>query len=99
MASWLQRGSNSYLLRYEDLVREPHKALERLLSYLEIDTGSGVVEAMTAGAIERSSHRTTPSAEASVGRWREELNDAQCRAFEKGFAEAFETFGYGATIS
>jgi hypothetical protein len=94
LESWRVRGEDSYLLRYEDLVLDTRQVLKSLLCYLEIAAGSDVLEAMVGGVTERGSHQTSPSPEASVGRWRKELTDSQLGAFEEGFGDALEAFGY-----
>jgi len=98
LESWRLRGADSYLLRYEDLVLDTRRTLERLLAHLEIDAGGPVIEAMVARATAGGSHQTSPSPEASVGRWQEELTASQRSTFEEGFADAFEAFGYASTM-
>ena len=39
-------------------------------------------------------HRTTPDAEASVGRWQRDLDPDLQRLCESAFGPALETFGY-----
>jgi hypothetical protein len=95
---WHERKGRAVLVRYEDLVHNPHTVLERVFAHLGLDASSGLV----AGVVERASreddetraHRTTSSSSASVGRWRRDLDPAQVRLIEDMMGEALEGFGY-----
>jgi hypothetical protein len=110
VAAWRERGPQAHLVRYEDLVVDAGGTLTGLLGYLGLDASPPTVESVLAhGAApvldlpgssyqpsELEAHRTTPDLPASVGRFREEADQEFLAATEEGFAEALETFGYGA---
>jgi hypothetical protein len=94
----LEHGPDAPLIRYEDLVRQPHETLTRLFTQLGLDASAAVVEevltraaAETAGTAE---HRTTASAEESIGRWRRDLSPAESRALHLALGEMLAAFGY-----
>jgi hypothetical protein len=95
--TWHSRRSSAHLLRYEELVERPAEALAALFGYLEIDDSPGVVEAVLGRFDPGSSfatHGTSPAPEASIGRWRSDLDQELRRHCEALFAPALETFGY-----
>lgn len=76
VTAWKDRQATSHLVRYEDLATRPVETFETALAYLEVDRSPELVEALVGGAFEHpgvDGHRTTPSVEDSVGRWRREL--------------------------
>jgi hypothetical protein len=95
-----RRGGRAHVLRYEQLVREPHSALEGLLRDLDVDAGAGTVAAMVhalgEAMPELAQHATSPDAESSIGRWRTDLDEELERACEESFGRALEVFGYEA---
>jgi hypothetical protein len=98
--SYERRRARARVLRYEDLVREPRESLESLLAYLDVDAGEGAVtnmlEVLREEMPELAQHATAPDADASIGRWRSDLDDEVARACERSFGTALETFGYEA---
>jgi hypothetical protein len=96
--SFERRRGRAHALRYEDLVRDPHAALEVLLEYIEVDASEPVVSAMVdslrAEMPELAEHATSPDSAASIGRWRSDLDDGLKQACERSFGPALETFGY-----
>jgi hypothetical protein len=95
--AWKSRRGVAELVRYEDLVTRPAETVERLLAYLELDCEPELVEAMLGAAFdhpEADGHRTTPTAEASIGRWRRELPRSLQPAVREALAEALSEFGY-----
>lgn len=95
---WEERSQKAHLVRYEDLIRNPGEVLEGLTGYLGLDSAPPVVEAMVEALSEESPaaerHRTTPAAEASIGRWRRDLDAETQREFEAALRGGLETFGY-----
>jgi hypothetical protein len=89
----LRYARNRFVLRYEDLVQAPVERALEILEWLEIATG-----AEDRMLIERAAaytpHGTAPSAEASVGRWRDELADADVAAIEAVAGELMEELRY-----
>jgi hypothetical protein len=103
-ATWLarlsrQRSDTSYLLRYEDLVQEPVETLQSVLAYIGIDADRETTEKVLADAksatnFAQEDHRTSASAEASIGRWRRDLESSLQEACEDAFGEVLSTLGY-----
>lgn len=99
LESWTARADRAFLLRYEDLVTRPRETLAGLLEYLGGDSREETVERildearrMTPDAQEQ--HRTTPSVEASIGRWRRDLEPELVLACQEAYADALADFGY-----
>jgi hypothetical protein len=107
-AAWRERREGAHLLRYEDLVAEPGGSLTALFAYLGLDALPATVERVIAhGAApaldlpgasfepsDLEGHRTTPSLEASIGRFRTEADREFLAATEEAFGEALREFGY-----
>jgi hypothetical protein len=95
LRAWRARASCAYLMRYEDLVRQPRETLVGLLDHLVLDAPAATVDAMLGTLDEPASetHRTT-GAEESIGRWRRDLPDDVKEACERAFGEALQQFGY-----
>jgi len=100
VASWRRRSGEAHLLRYEDLLTEPDRAVAALVAYLGVGDAPAARDAMVASIAERSEqsegYRTSASAEDSIGRWRRDLSPAIARAAEQAFAPALAEFGYQA---
>jgi hypothetical protein len=96
--SFDRRRGRAHALRYEDLVREPRATLDALLEYLGVDASgtvvSGLLESLRAEMPELARHATSPDPDASIGRWRADLDDELKAACERSFSLALETFGY-----
>jgi hypothetical protein len=95
---WEARRDHIHLLRYEDLVTRPHKALRGLFEYLGVDASPGRVAAAIReadkDAAETCGHRTTASAGDSVGRWERDLEPELCGRIEEKLAGSLTAFGY-----
>jgi Sulfotransferase family len=93
--AWKQ---GAYLLRYEDLVHEPLSTLTSLLEFVGVDASRPTVRAMLEAASEElpqmATHRTTPTTEASVGRWRRELDPSIRGLLERELGPAMLELGY-----
>jgi hypothetical protein len=99
LQNWKRRSGAAHLVRYEDIVLDPYPTVEALLSYLDLDAGSRSVEEM-ASVLSQSGqklqhHRTTQGRDASIGRWRRDLDPDQLELVEREFGPALEGFGYG----
>lgn len=98
LSSWKSRRDRVFLVRYEDLMLEPIKILQQLLSYLEIDATLSTVEELLQTALvdtpEMEAHRTSGSAPRSIARWHSDLDRDSKLLCEKVFGEALKEFGY-----
>ena len=92
------RGDAARTVRYEDLVADPAAVLTKLLGYLELDAEPATVEAMVDAAAaeipELRDHRTSPTVDASIGRWRRDLTPEQQAMAQDAFADVLAPFGY-----
>ncbi len=94
-----QRADSAHLVRYEDLITDPRPTLRSMLAYLELDDSDESLDAMLGsnGRVPlegHQEHRTAPSAEESIGRWREDLDGELLAECNEGFGSALERFGY-----
>jgi Sulfotransferase family len=82
---WRSRENVAKLLRYEDLILEPRRTLTELTEYLEIesapDTIDELLDRITRPDPASDVHRTTPDANASIGRWRRDLSPELVEVF------------------
>jgi sulfotransferase family protein len=106
--SWRARGDRAHLVRYEDLVMEPHETLKSMLDYLGLDSSPETVEQVLAHGLEDvltlpgfsyepseiASHRTLPDLKATIGRWRSEGDESFRALTEVVFGDALREFGY-----
>jgi hypothetical protein len=85
-------------VRYEDLIERPADILQELADYLELDSSPKIVgpmvDALSEGGTAATRHRTTPGADASIGRWRRDLDADAQRKFERALKPGLEAFGY-----
>jgi hypothetical protein len=82
-------GSDTIVVRYEDLVLHPRESRRRMSTFLGIDLERG------AHAVDVSSgHRTSTDPLASLSRWSEDLPADLIAACERSFAGFMERFGY-----
>jgi Sulfotransferase family len=99
--AWEQRRDRSHLVRYEELVREPERALDSLLRYAGIDARPETIGTMLDGLSddmpELREHKTTASPQSSIGRWRADLDPEVAAACERAFGPALALFGYEPT--
>ena len=93
-----RRGERAHVVRYEDLAVRPHEALESILAFAGLDAAPATVGRMVehgfADIPEARRHRTTDSVEASVGRWRRELEPSLQELCADAFGETLSEFGY-----
>ena len=93
-----RRGQRAHVVRYEDLASRPHETLEQALAFAGLDAAPATIGRMVdhgfADIPELQEHRTTGSVEASVGRWRRELDPSVQELCADAFGEALVEFGY-----
>jgi hypothetical protein len=99
----MEERPEALVVRYEDLVRSPQGELRRLLAGLGLDHSRHVLETLVHrqapdadGTSDSAAHRTAPTAEDSIGRWRSEESPEIRRALEDAFGPALERAGYAA---
>jgi hypothetical protein len=94
--AWVKRGDRAHLVRYEDLVKRPREVLERLLSYLGVESEdlSDLERVVRSPSGELSKHRTTSKVNASIGRWESDLPVKLHALCNQRFQSALHTFGY-----
>jgi hypothetical protein len=80
-------GPGTIVVRYEDLALDIATAADRLGAWLDIDLDPTRVPA-------HIDHRTTPSAAASVGRWRAELDPEVAGYLVDQLGEQMQNLGY-----
>jgi hypothetical protein len=99
--AWERRRDRAHLVRYEELVQDPERALAELLDYVGVDSGADTIKEMLDGLTEDlpelREHPTSASAQSSVGRWRTELEPKLSEACDQTFGSALELFGYERT--
>jgi hypothetical protein len=97
-SAWERRRGGAHLVRYEDLVLAPERALGDLLAYLGVDAGAStvaaIIEELHGEMPELRDHTTSDGARASIGRWREDLDPELARASELALGPALAAFGY-----
>jgi len=98
LESWRQRGTNAYLVSYEDLMRTPDDVLGGVFDYLGLDRCSETISRVIDDARENEEfadqHQTAPTVADSVGRWRRELEPDIIDLCEEMLGEALQAFGY-----
>ncbi len=96
--SWSKRQDRAYLVRYEDLIRQPVQTLRGVLAYLELDHDDATIEGILARAAldspEMQRHGTSGDVEASIGRWRQSLDPGLQEACREIFGDVLQQFGY-----
>jgi hypothetical protein len=93
-AQWRASGADAWLVRYEDIVSRPVDALAELLRFLDVDHAAKTIERVLAIEDDDESryHRTTQTAEASIGRWKSDLPIELQDVASQAFTDALQTF-------
>jgi hypothetical protein len=86
------RRDRSVVVRYEDLVREPGRAVTGLEELLGIELD---IERAHARCARFRDHRTSHDPGSSVERWRNELESGEAAAFSRRLSGELADFGYG----
>ncbi len=98
LEAWRARRDRALLVRYEDMVLEPHETAATILEYLGLASDAGSVTSMIEGSRlpdeQTAPHRTTVDAAASIGRWRHDLDGALQRVCAEALGEMLREFGY-----
>jgi len=93
-------GTHPYLVRYEDLVLDPDKALTGLFEHLDLSSDPELVAETVRQAQESTAtmhhHRTTSDPAASIGRWREDLPEEIAAVCSEELGDLLLQFGYEA---
>lgn len=93
------RRRSAYLLRYEDLIREPQATFEAVLNYLGLDASTETIRHMLERAEKVAPetlafHQTSKDVSHSIGRWREDLSPELQAECAEAFGGLLEQFGY-----
>jgi Sulfotransferase family len=102
LASWKSRSATSKLVHYEHLVRRPAETLQGILDYLGLERKPETIENMLRRASANSEldyHRTSGSAEESIGRWRRELPPSLRPVCEEALGDVLAEFGYDDAVA
>ena len=95
---WRRRSAHAHLIRYEDLIRQPAETLRSLLAYAGLDSSpatiAGVLERARTQSSKQRQHLTSPSPEASIGRWRRDLDPALQAIATDLFRDLLAQVGY-----
>lgn len=96
---WRCRSERAFLLRYEELVRDPEPVLAALFEHMGVDHDPATVREVVEAAARATpdaqrQHATTPDPTASIGRWRRDLTPELQRATEEAFSDILLEFGY-----
>lgn len=96
-----RRGDAAFLLRYEDLILDPHETLPELFDFLgvasEEETVASVLERASSETEAMVGHRTAGDPRQSVGRWQRDLDPELQRECVDVLDEVLVEFGYEAT--
>ena len=97
LAGWRRRGG--LLVRYEDVILRPEDELDRILEYVSLDRGPGVIKSMVLEAEStpnslQAAHRTSQTPARSIGRWRQDLRPELVLACNDAFGDLLDEMGY-----
>jgi len=86
----------SLIVRYEDLILQPSATLGSIFNYLGLDLSADSLHQMLSAlrSDEHTAHRTSQSAQQSIGRWHRELADDLRQACRREFDELLSGVGY-----
>ena len=89
----LLESDDAPVVRYEDLVRDLPSVARRLEAWLGVELEP---EAVTADRVLRRRHMTASSAEASIGRWKQELDAEAAELFATELGPELRAVGFEA---
>ena len=95
--AWRERQAVCRLVRYEEIVTRPAECAESLLRYLGLEAAHETISMMVERAVDGpalAAHRTAVSAEASIGRWRNDLPPSIRGVCEQAFESVITDLGY-----
>jgi hypothetical protein len=85
------RGTEWKLVRYEDLISDLGGVASRLGAWLEVDLEANQVHAQRD---RYRQHMTSPTAEASIGRWHRDLDSSEAERITRAMATTLAALGY-----
>jgi hypothetical protein len=95
--TWKRTSHRGPLVRYEDLVRSPTKQIRAMLDALELDSSANIVDSMVKAGNETTanvnSHRTSPDAASSIGRWKRDLEPRLQKICDEAFGGLLDELG------
>ena len=96
------RPEPPYVLRYEDLMRQPQETFAALMRYVGLASDPATVQGVFEGTAElmpgmQQYHATCGSPDGSIGRWRSELAGEARAAARETFDPFLTRFGYEPT--
>jgi len=95
---WRSRKDEVCLVRYEDLILQPHETLMMILGYLNAHDDTAMVNKMIKKALkdtpEMKQHRTSGDPKQSIGRWRKDMNPDTFALFDSVFGDLLQEVGY-----
>ncbi|MGA8261671.1 MAG: sulfotransferase [Arenicellales bacterium] len=92
--SYRSRRRDVFLLRYEELVRDPERRLQETLEHIGIDGGADLVRDLVRGAGADFAHGTSADGLSSIGRWKRDLGADERERSSLAFEQALSAFGY-----
>jgi hypothetical protein len=99
LLKWERADDRALLVRYEDLIRQPEDALQRIFVHLGIDNRSETVARVLDDARHQlpqrqEAHRTTADRRDSIERWREDLDADLLDVCEQALGDTLARLGY-----
>jgi hypothetical protein len=99
--TWNALAGEAMLLRYEDLITEPHATAQKLFAHTQLDADDQTVADVLGRAREsrperQAGHKTSGDDTASIDRWQRDLPADVQQACAETFAESLAAFGYEA---
>jgi hypothetical protein len=95
---WRARGDAAHLVRYEELVTDPERALGEIFEHVGVASDATTVAAVIEGARREGAlldgHRTVRDPMETIGRWRRDLPADLAEACNAVLGEVLEAFGY-----
>ncbi|HWD10249.1 MAG TPA: sulfotransferase [Solirubrobacteraceae bacterium] len=93
-----RRGRDAHVVRYEELVLEPHSTLTSMFEHLGLEADEGTVDAVLelarAPGELLDTHRTLGDPMETIGRWRRDLPPALANECNRILAPVLDAFGY-----
>jgi hypothetical protein len=101
--AWKQKGDRAIVVRYEDLVHDPMRALAEIARYAELDWApkllAGIIERGSIESLGSNNNRNGVDPAASVGRWRKDLSADLKKLAAIAFESFLKQFGYSEPVA
>lgn len=96
VSSVQSRDQNVYIMKYEDLIQDPVATVSAALDYAGIAGDVALVEKILneVRTHDHDAHRTSASANSSIGRWQHDLPEVLRRNCDLALSEALHAFDY-----